>query len=371
MPPGLRKSLWSCALAISLLLIASLGLAACTATPEPANNLTPRPEETSAPANPALETTVQEIPLAGPISSRKAELSGMSWYGDWLILLPQYPGKFGSQDEGAVFALPKAEILAVLDGKSTQALKPVEIPFDDQGISGKIKGFEGFECITFNQDTVYLSIESKPDQMLGYLVSGSMQRGNQDIPSIRLDPDSLVEIPTQTSLANFSYESCLVYQDQVIGLYEANGQNINPAPQAKIFDLRLQAQGDWPFPNIEYRITDATPPDPQGRFWAINYLFPGDVLKLKPLESRWKDPLAQKYGEGKTHVRYTEVERLLQFQIGPDSISLVDTPPIQLVLPGDDAARNWEGIAILAGRGFLIATDTFPETILGFVPFSW
>jgi len=36
-------------------------------------------------------------------------------------------------------------------------------------------------------------------------------------------------------------------------------------------------------------------------------------------------------------------------------------------LPGNDA-RNWEGIVRLDNRGFLLATDKFPTTILGFVP---
>ena len=47
----------------------------------------------------------------------------------------------------------------------------------------------------------------------------------------------------------------------------------------------------------------------------------------------------------------------------------MDAPPLQLQLRGDGKARNWEALAVLEGRGLLVATDTYPETVLGFVPF--
>ena len=35
-----------------------------------------------------------------------------------------------------------------------------------------------------------------------------------------------------------------------------------------------------------------------------------------------------------------------------------------------DNSRNWESIARLDDKGFLIATDKYPKMILGFVPFN-
>ncbi|MCZ7666234.1 MAG: hypothetical protein M5U34_02815 [Chloroflexi bacterium] len=40
---------------------------------------------------PSAETPITEIALAGALAEAKAELSGMAWYGDTLIFLPQYP----------------------------------------------------------------------------------------------------------------------------------------------------------------------------------------------------------------------------------------------------------------------------------------
>ena len=59
----------------------------------------------------------------------------------------------------------------------------------------------------------------------------------------------------------------------------------------------------------------------------------------------------------------------VEFQYNEEGITRIDQPPIQLQLLPDDL-RNWEGIVRLDDRGFLIVTDKFPETILGFVPYG-
>ncbi len=59
----------------------------------------------------------------------------------------------------------------------------------------------------------------------------------------------------------------------------------------------------------------------------------------------------------------------MEFYFSIDGITVSDQPPIQLVLRGDGQSRNWEGIVRLDDRGFIIATDTYPETILAFVSF--
>lgn len=196
---------------------------------------------------------------------------------------------------------------------------------------------------------------------MGYLVAGEI---TPDMSMLRLDVTTLTEIPPQADLGNMTDETLLVAGDRLITIYEANGAVVNPEPVARSFDFSLRSLDTVPFPTIEYRITDATALDNTGRFWALNYFWPGDKTKLKPAA----DALAAKYGEGPTHARFTTVERLVEFQYTASGISLVDTPPIQLELIDDDHSRNWEGVVRLDGRGFLLMTDTHPETILGFVP---
>jgi hypothetical protein len=161
-----------------------------------------------------------------------------------------------------------------------------------------------------------------------------------------------------------SDESLVVYGGRLLTLYEANGANVNPAPVAHLFHAApLEPAGTLPFPNVEYRVTDATAPDDEGRFWAINYLWPGDVEKLRPAP----DPIAAEHGTGATHREETTVERLVEFRITPEGIVRTETPPIWLQLE-TKVSRNWEGVVRLDDRGFLLVTDTFPETLLAFVP---
>jgi hypothetical protein len=309
------------------------------------------------------EIRIQEIPLTEPASESRSEFSGMAWYGDTLILLPQFPRRFADGEMGAVFALEKAQILDFLEGKTSAPLDPKLIPFDDDGLKRQVGGFEGFESIAFNGDDVYLTVEAHAHGMMGYLVKGHVQ---PDLSEIKLDSSQLVQIPPPIVKENFSDEASLVYQDSILTFYEANGAQVNPSPAAHKFSLDLQPQDPLPFPNIEYRITDTAPPDQNGRFWAINYLFPIDVEKIKPEV----DPLAEQYAEGPTAIKNITVERLVQFQIDADGIHLVDRPPVQLRLAGDVAPRNWEALALLDERGFLIATDKYSRTIFAFVPYE-
>ena len=307
------------------------------------------------------EYKVRSIPLAGKLKNEWAEVSGLAWYRDHLILLPQYPDRFSSGADGRIFAISKGRILAFLDGKSRAPILPREIPFVAVGIEKKIKGFEGYEAIAFKGNRVFMSIESKPgEQMMGYLISGEIAT---DLSAVRLNPESLREIPPQAHLENMSNEALLVVKDRVVSFYEANGVNINSNPSAYVFDLSLRALGTLSSPQIEYRITDATAPDSEGRFWVMNFLYPGDRAKLKPAPDAW----AARYGLGPTHSRSATVERLVEFQYTDTQILATRRAPIQLELLEDDRARNWEGLVRLDQRGFLLMTDRYPKTILGFV----
>ncbi len=328
----------------------AMQLALATPTPRPtlvAPTLAPVPNEQN----------VVVIPLAGPAASNNAEYSGLAWYGDTLILLPQYPNRFGAGD-GALFAVAKADLVAFLDGANKNPITPRAIPLKAPGLVQKITGFEGFEAIAFVGDQVFLTIESKPSAMLGNIVKGKIA---SDLSTIEIDATTLLSIPPQAAISNFSDEAIVVAGNKLLTMYEANGAGANPQPVAHVFDFKPEAIGTLPFPNIEYRITDATPTDAANKFWGINYFFPGDV-KILPLF----DPLAQKFGKGKTHAQLPQVERLVEFQYSDAGISLTNTPPLQLWLPNADA-RNWEGLVRLDNRGFLLATDSYPQTILGFV----
>lgn len=308
----------------------------------------------------AAEQPVTIVPLKGKITKRSAELSGLAWYGDHLVLLPQYPHRFAEGDTGSILAIPKERILAFLDGDRDSPIKPIRIAFDDGGLAGRIEGFEGFEAIAFDGDQAYLTIEARRwTTMVGYIVAGRMEA---DLSVLRLDPDSAREIPSQSGLGNISDETIVLTSDAVLTVHEANGARVNARPVASVFDRTLQAVSVMPFPTIEYRVTDATAVDSQGRFWAINYFYPKDRRKLQPAV----DALSAPYGLGPSHARSETIERLVEFQVTAQGIVQTDSPPLQLELGADP--RNWEGVVRLGDRGFLLVTDTHPDTILAFVP---
>jgi hypothetical protein len=197
--------------------------------------------------------------------------------------------------------------------------------------------------------------------MMGYLVQGKIEA---DLSELRLDPDTLVENRPQVNLSNKSDETLLLIDGYVVTLFEVNNSRLNPDPHATRFSASLERVGVVPLAPLEYRVTDAASVDRNGRFWVINYLFPGDIELINEADS-----LAQRYGEGETHAAATTVERLVELQYNEAGITLTDTPPIQLQLLGDVQSRNWEGLAFLDGKGFLLVTDKFPETILGFVSY--
>jgi hypothetical protein len=231
-------------------------------------------------------------------------------------------------------------------------------------LMARIPGFQGFEAIALAGERAFLTIEAETDQqMMGYVVAGVIA---PDLSELRLDPNQMSSIAPQTIIPNLADEAIVLAGEQVVTLYEGNGLLVNSSPVAHLFDADdLQPFGTIPFPQIAYRITDATALDAANRFWAINSFSPDN----QPFTWR-PDPLATKYGVGDTHRMSPSVERLVEFQYSSTGITLVDAPPVQLQLL-DDTTRNWEGIARLESpefNGFLLVTDQRPATILAFVP---
>ena len=329
--------------------------AVATIAPEP--TIEPTVVTETAPETAVVETAVIDIPLTGPLASRSSEISGMAWYGDWLILLPQYPFFNRDGQDGALYALPKADIEAFVNGDSSDPLEPQPILLNSSGLRHKIPGYEGYESIAFVGDDVYLTIEANHrGGMQGYLVRGQIA---PDLSGVVVFTETAVINP-QADIDNMTDETILLVGDEVLTMYEANGLLPNPSPVAHIFGMDLTESGTMPFPRMEFRVTDATELDENGRFWIISYNFPNDNGVQTD-----DDPIAAKYGKGATHADSDGVERLVELQYSPDGISMIDAPPVQLqLLPNE--LRNWEGIVRFNG-GWLLATDKYPTTMLGYV----
>ncbi len=334
-----------------------------TATAAPLPTPTPAPTDTPAPRLP--ETAVTMLPLEGPAAARKAEYSGMAWYGETLVLLPQYPSRFTAETEGAdgaLFLLSRNEILEALEASPAAALTPRPLPVWWDDLPRKVLGFEGFEAIAFRGDTVYLTIEasSPGGHMKGYLVRGTIA---PDLSALRVEVSTLTEIPLPADVPNKSDEGLLLVDEGAAVFYEVNGKDLNPQPAVLVFSPDMELLARVPFPRLEYRLTDVCAADAEGVFWGINYFYPGDVEQRTD-----DDPLAEQYGLGESHAPGGPVERLLAFRWDAAGVTLLPQPPLYLQLAADGEARNWEGLVRLEGRGFLLVTDKYPETLLGFLP---
>jgi hypothetical protein len=105
--------------------------------------------------------------------------------------------------------------------------------------------------------------------------------------------------------------------------------------------------------------------DDENRFWVINYFFPEEGVILRPAADRE----TARYGQGASHAVCEGVERLLEMRYLGDRIVRTDTPPVSFRLRQDRLCRNWEAVVRVEGRGFLLMTDRYPETLLAFAAY--
>jgi len=306
------------------------------------------------------EMGVVSLRLPENIQAPSFEYSGMAWFGDHLVLLPQYPEGKDFSRESYLFAIAKEDLLLAIENPEFE-LPVKDVPILNSDLRSVIRGFEGFESILFVDQDVYLTVESHGgNPMMGYLMRGEVEG---ELESIRLDPESLVELEPLSSADNATFEAMTFWNGNLYVLYEHNSKQVGEQPIAYQYSLDLVFEREIAFPVIDFRITDATTSDLSGKFWVVNYFFPGDThLAVE------HDHLLSQYGEGETHAVYEPVERLVQLQIESDQISRIDQAPIYLQLLDKNIARNWEGIILLEDLGFLLISDSFPGSILGFCP---
>lgn len=309
--------------------------------------------------NDVHEVPLVPIPLTGGPERPEAEISGLAWHEDELVLLPQYPRRFGEGD-GAVFVAARSDIEAVIDGRSREPVPVRRVPLEAAGLEEALPGFDGYEAIAIDGEDVYVTVEARPepDHTVGYLLRGHVTPGR--LERITLDVSHRARLAAQTDLANTAYEAITVRGDQVLALYEANG-DVNSSPRVLVFDRALTLLDELPLTSLEYRVTDASEVDAEGRFWVSNYHWPGSPWQ--PGACR----LTEVYGRGPSHARCNTVERLVELEIVDSRVAPTSRAPILFELVGDAHARNWEGLVRMPGGGFLVMTDEHPASILAYV----
>jgi hypothetical protein len=201
-----------------------------------------------------------------------------------------------------------------------------------------VPGFEGFEALAFDGDHASLTVEATVEgHTTAYLAHGDITPQGLTLSG------EVVSLPTPRDLPNTGYEALVVSPEGVLAMYEANGLDLAPTA------LRVGPSGVTrvPFPAVDFRVTDATDLDGDGRFWVVNYLYPGDVFLLR--------------GDAGPS---RSVEVILELELGPEGVRRTGR---EVPLAVEQRPRNWEGIARYRG-GLLLVTDLWPRTMLAWVP---
>ena len=362
---------WSCFPAVLLVALMCCGgvLAGCGSDTVPAPLNRPAwaraaSDSLAESPNRVAESAIRRLDLQGPMSRREAQISGLAWWGDQLVLLPQYPS-FATPDTAHLYVISRADLDAAFQASSgAMSVTPTPIPIDTTGLQG-IAGYQGIESIAFADDSAFLTIEATGSAfgwfgMRAAIASARLHR--EEAAPFALSVERSVSLPMPSRIPNMAYEAVVMQQDRPVALYEANGANVTPNATAIRLTSTLDPSASLPMPTLEYRLTDATAADSSGRFWVTNYLYAGEAGRLNPAP----DSVALAHGVGESHRQRVAVERLVELAMREDRIVRTSTPPVWIELT-EGTGRNWEGI-VRYRDGFLVATDTFPETLLAFVP---
>lgn len=323
---------------------------------QPAFELGP-PKEFVAPDPVSLEREIVLLPISGQLGLPEVELSGLAWHGDTLVLLPQYPHKWGH----SLFGLRRADLASAIKNPDGAPLEPFLIPLKgSEKLDEALEGYEGLEAVAFVDDQAYLLSEANmKTHMQGYILTGRVE----EVPkAIQLDLGSVQTLFPQSRFMNQAYEALLPLNADIAAIFEANGRHVNEQPRLLTFGRQLEPRAMLSMAAVEYRLTDATALNEAGEFWMLNFHWPGSRSLMPPT-----DPIAEKWGEGPSQADSDIVERILKFKVTEAGVQLTEDPPLEFQLLNGVVARNWEGIALWGSDGFLVVTDQFPTTLLAYV----
>jgi hypothetical protein len=291
----------------------------------------------------------QVLPLELGDDAPDIEFSGMCWWGDELFLLPQYPA---TQRRG-VFVLHRDSLARAIGsleaGRPVEALRPRRVMIDAGDVPEKVQAYDGLEALSLRDGRCFALAEfgENTDHWGSYLITGTFARDRSGISFERLGDTTLGGPQVRE---NYTHEALVLTEDEVWVLCELNGRRIVDRALLARFDHDLNPLPPLRMPALEYRITDATDLDADGRFWVLNLFWPPDVDTVEP------------------EAPSGPVERIVPLRhVGDEIIVDPDLPILDLRNGGDQAMHNWEGVARWGDEGFLLVTDSYPANLLAYV----
>ena len=219
-----------------LLLIVGISFSFCT------GDLPPLTEEEEN-ATILKEVVPKKLNLSKDLIDKNPEFSGLTWFNDYLLLIPQFPNRVSPQANGAIPYLHRDSVIAAIENENI-VLEPGYFKLIAAGLENFFDPGSGFESATVSGNNIYLTIESvKGINTTGFVVMGEI---NPDEETIVLSEESLSEIKQVVEIFNFSDETIIYNNDHIYTFYEANGKNVNPYPVSHIFSKTLDPLGAVP-----------------------------------------------------------------------------------------------------------------------------
>ncbi len=319
------------------------------------------------------EKNLEGLELPPELVDHGNQISGLTWFGDQLVLLRQFPTyKGGKSLSGNLILIEREEIEKQLG--SGKEISYSLLPIDDGGVEEKLlalrppENIEGFEAMVIADAIVFLTIElSGP--MQSYLVKGTIKDSG-----INLLPNTLMPIPDPNlaqgidELRNMGYETLVLHGKDPVAIYEANCTESISQPVGHKLGVESHKFENVSLPGIPFRITDATEMA-DNRFWLLNYFYFGEASLCYPnFDSLQPEDGLPLENRGKTNVL-----RLVEFRMEEGQISRTSAAPV-VVSYFKEVTNNWEGLVRYTDQsreGFLIASDAPNskfKTELKFVP---
>lgn len=301
------------------------------------------------------------IPLPDSLRNVNFEYSGMSWNHGRLFLLPQYGNHKETRLKGPfnVYSILADSIDRVIDGRDTSLshYNTIRVNNLDQLPDSIQQQYEGFEAITFNQDEVFLAIETNEEYDYCYILKGKL---NAQHTRIDIDPIHIISLKRYPFIENAGFES-LVYlpkKHKLIAIYEYNalegggtGYLIDPKFEKPVKKLKI------PF-NI-FRITDVQTKSGKD-LYALNYYYNGDYksyldnnLLRRPEEmiERTIPDLRENLEKNPAYLKEktTNYARIIK-------MNGLKARRWQQIISFPAAKNNWEGLALYK-NGALVISD--------------
>lgn len=279
------------------------------------------------------------------------EFSSLAWWGDDLLVLPQFPT--GPESDGLLVisrdSLARA-IGEVERGAAVRPLRPELFRVAVDGITDSIPDYDGFEALAIDGDRCYALVEYGDDLRGGWgsrLLAG---RIDGDARLVRFEHLGALRLEGPQMRRNFTHEALILEENEIWVFPELNGPGVVESSSLLRFGEDLRFHGRAVLPSLEFRVTDATEVDDTGRFWVLDIFWPDDVATIRPALGR--EP----------------VERLVPLQVvGGVVVRDARRAILDLRADGQRPMHNWEGVARWGDAGFLLVTDSYPADLLAYV----